>query len=294
MQLPQLLFTSRIQSQCLKRDGSRGGLCVYGMCAPSCDVLLLACGRNGLRALSLRSEQVAPRAVCTFKTYRVAFDTRTTSLLLLVERTGAATRASHWLLSLRFVANEWREVDCVATEIRDDSQVNGFAVCDSRALLASEMPHSLDLFEVSADNRVRAVGAVVLANSTPFADFACSRLDADFLVALAHYRQQQMPPAVSLQRLLGRTLEPLAVVELTQPNRLLFFGNLLLVAERYRDTNTQVVVSLLATAAGLTHQRQLLHCCCGRGVDVKQWCVADDQLVVQHNPSSDILIYTFN
>ena len=70
---------------------------VFGICYISLDEVLLACGVEGLRAISIQSEQMSSRrpAASTqsgeLLVRRVAFDRYTKTLLLLVEAPAATT-----------------------------------------------------------------------------------------------------------------------------------------------------------------------------------------------------------
>ena len=64
---------------------SKGPIGVHNLCALTDDEMLLACGAEGLHALSLRTGQLsAHQPTAVRDVYRVAFDANTDTLLLLV------------------------------------------------------------------------------------------------------------------------------------------------------------------------------------------------------------------
>ena len=121
---------------------------------------------------------------------------------------------------------------------------------------------------------------------------ACTRRDNDTLVAFSHEK------SVSLQRLasLAPRLEQIASFNRTDPTRLLFRGEFLLVAERDLAAKNYSIVSFRATGNALTESRMLLD---ARGsVYVGAWAFAGDRLVVSEWnmadwTTGDLLVYHF-
>lgn len=89
-------------------------------CALSVDEVLLTCGAAGLSALTLNTKQLAvyEPTVIHYDVYRVPFDARTDTLLLLVlplppansDWSNNTDYNMLWLVSLRCNGSEWLEV----------------------------------------------------------------------------------------------------------------------------------------------------------------------------------------
>ena len=108
----RLQLVKRIPNRNLRRTDNEN-LKVFDVCALSADEVLLACGAAGLRAVSLRTAQLAahePTAIRYMQ--RVAFDAHTDTLVLFVK---APTDEYCQLVSLRRNASEWLEVERPST-----------------------------------------------------------------------------------------------------------------------------------------------------------------------------------
>ena len=134
------------------------------LCALSADELLFACGDGSLRALLLQwlhiGQLVAREPTALPNVYRVAFDTRTDTLILLA----FAYEKWQWqLVSLRPDASEWREVQRLNTSLLAYHSLDNvvMAVCDSRVLLGGGgASATLYAFDVSAAHTLSAAGSV--------------------------------------------------------------------------------------------------------------------------------------
>ena len=264
----------------------RTSLVIWGLCALADDVLLAACGSYGLRALRLSSAQLcasdpsALKRVCS-----VALDAASGTLLLAFEAEAAAAsgaRAVVWFVSLECVADEWREVQRLQTQCTfwSDLWVGLSFAGDSRVLCGQSREDRLYAFDVSAERRLRPVGAVVFDDK--LCRFACTRLGGDSLVAIADAGRT----CVSVQRLVGAgdalRLEPLARTALAGAWNVLFSGDHLLVA-----TTSKSVVSFGVSGGGLRGPRELLGA--GAGVSLNCWCLAGGRLVVAE--LGDLVLY---
>ena len=153
---------------CCVPDESTFTIGICGLCALADDVLLAACGSYGLRALRLSSAQLCARDPSALKyefVQSAALDAASGTLLLAFVAEAAAASGARdvmSLVSLQCVADEWRV--WVGLSFADDSRV-------------------LYAFDVSAERRLRPVGAVVLDDM--ICRFACTRLGGDSLVAIA-------------------------------------------------------------------------------------------------------------
>ena len=272
----------RIPERNLSRADNEG-LFVYGMSALSADEVLLACGAAGLRAVSMHTAQLAAYEPTALQNvYRVAFDTHTDTLLLLV---WAPTDDYYQLVSLRHNASKWLEVQRIGTRMNRFFRIFNFAVCDSRVLLGDIGSDTMYVFDVNAEHTLRDAGSVNWKISAY--GVACTRRDGVTLVAFSHYT------SVSLQRLasLPLRLEPIASVDLTDPNLLLFSGDLLLVADLNRATRTYAIVSFRASDNALTERQVLLDA--EAGVDVRDWALASDRLVLWNWAPKELRVYAF-
>lgn len=279
--ISKLRLFSRIQPR-NQQSPISASLSFAAMCALSGEVLLVSRNKKGLRTLSLQSGVVSPRA--PFEMRRVtgmALDTRTDTLLL-VQRPTRPEVKFWWLASIRRV--DWYVVELLSTEFELSINIQDIVVCESRVLLGTQNYSYLRAFDVSAEHKLRPVGDVVV--NTKFRHFACTHVDADTLVAFSHQT------SVSLQRLVGLQLEPLAEIAFSQLSRLLFRGQLLLGIGWNKDRKDNIV-SFLVTGTRLNLQPQML-LDFNASVKVGHWCIAGDRLVVQDGASNDLLVYDFD
>ena len=269
-------------------------LTVYHLSALSDDVMLLACGAAGLHALSLSSNNTSPFGPADIgDVYRVVFDAYTDTLLLLVKppRAAAATgRRDYWqLVSLSREENaEWLEVQRLTTAIQvpaaEEVIALVIAVCDSRVLLAgrAELRDPLYVFDVSASHYLSHAAKVSSPNW--FYGLACARRGDETLVAFSHETE------VSLQRLESQSFKKLASVELSDPDRLLFRGHMLLVADWNKKNSTPAIKSLSAFDDSLTEK---VLCGYRSGVRTRVWALAGDRLVSSSDQKlNNLLVHT--
>ena len=121
------------------------------------------------------------------------------------------------------------------------------------------------VFDVGSDHNVRAAGSVAL--KMRFQGIACTFLDEDTLVAFSQ------ETSVSLQRLESMRLETVYQIGLNDTRRLLFFGDLLIVADK-----TGAIMSVRASDKTLTEKRVLLDA--QASVSECAWTLAGDRLVL--------------
>ena len=290
--MSRLQFVTRIPERNLRRTDTED-LDVYDMCALSADEVLLACGAAGLRVVSLHTAQLAahePTAIRDYFVSRMAFDAHSDTLLLLVRVTTDYYKGDNCqLVSLRRNASEWLEVQRIDTRISYDSSLvdaHNIAVCDSRVLLYSYEEaglNAMQVFDVSAEHKLRAAGNVTLPSDI-YEMIACTRRDGVTLVAFSN------DTSVSLLRLTSLLLhrESLTSVSLTAPRRLLFRGDLLLVADWNRDPD--MIVSFRVSGNALTERQVLLD---EAGVRVEAWALASDRLVLWNEEPEELLVYAF-
>ena len=166
------------------------------------------------------------------------------------------------------------------------------AVCGSRVLLANrDAATRLQVFDVCAERTLRDAGYVSLPNNVQnvFSHFACTRRGNDTLFAFAH------SASVSLWRLesLSMRFEGIASAELTAPDVLMFFEELLLVDIWNNTIAKHAIVSLQLSGSALTEKRVLLN---NRAdVWVGSWALADDRLVLWdlNSQPRNLRVYSF-
>ena len=256
---------------------------VLSLCALPDDVLLLACGAEGLRSVSLSSAQLSAHKLANV--YEVAFDEHTNTLLLIMRAPRADNKENvYWLVSLRRNASEWLEVMRLPTNFstRSFNVQPAISVCGSRVLLTDFK--TLYVFNVSAKHSV--IGADPLSVKKNIFSLACTRRDGETLVAFAH------SSSVSLHRLASvpLRLEWLAEVDLYEPFGLLFSGDVLLVSHTTTNTSEYAIVSLRASGNALTERRVLLDT---NDVEVDAWTLACERLVQWDFISNGLLVYAF-
>ena len=125
--LCSLYFFITVLIKCAGVDGKE----IHDVCAISNDTVLLAYGAAGLREYSLSCKQVLNHASVAIRdVHRVAFDSATDTLLLLVRQ---AKNATSWVLvTLRRGESEWIEVNRYNVSIPTGSNVDPtIAVCGS-------------------------------------------------------------------------------------------------------------------------------------------------------------------
>ena len=157
-------------------------------------------------------------------------------------------------------------------------------MCDSRVLLAGrgELWAPLHVFDVSEAHTVRHSATVRPPNW--FYGLACTRRGDDTIVAFSH------ETAVSLQWLASQRLEQLASAELSDPDKLLFRGDVLLVADWNISTGTPAIKSLSEHEGSLAAKELLGY---RSGVRTRVWALAGDRLVSSNDQNShDLLTYT--
>ena len=261
---------------------------VWSLCALPDDVLLIACGRAGLRAVSLNSTQLSAHKPPTIRNvYKVAFDKHTDTLLLIV----AYNDIMYSLVSLRRNASEWLEVMRLSTNLStDDDYAPVIAVCDSHVLLADGGNNTVYVFNVNAEHSVIRAGSVSVENE--FYRLACTRREGDTLVALAN------TSSVQLHRLTSAPLrlDMLSKVDLEypSPSGLLFFGGVLLVAH-WNNSNEYAIVSL-RVSGNLTEPRVLFNTRAYEGEYLAAvWALACERLVYWDFRSLGhrLLVYAF-
>ena len=251
------------------------------MCALSNDDVLISSYEKGLRTLSLQSGQLSPVIPCALKRVLImALDTRTYSLVLVV-RPPHPNDLYWWLVSMRRRVNEmvWDEVERLDTEIPVSTHIQDIGLCESRVLLGTQSYSYLHAFDVSTEHNLCVVG-IVLVNSS-CVHFACTRVGGDTLVAFSHKK------SVSLQRLVGLELEPLAEIASTRLKWLLFRGTLLL-ATGWNNGKNQGIQSFHILGGGLNLQPQVL-LDFNVGVEVSCWCIAGNRLIMRANTAKDLL-----
>ena len=267
--------------------------------------LLLACGRDGLRALSLRpsalpsaDKPASLRVVANRTVYRVAYDAHTITLLLIVwphpyDWTDDESRNSYWqLVSLRreTAESEWVEVDRRTTG-SNANQMPNMAVCGSRVLLGHRYYASrLQVFDVSAEHTLRDSGYLSLPNTVQnfFTHFACTRHGNDTLFAFSHYSTVSLH---RLESLLPMRFEHIASAKLTSPDMLMFCKELLLVGIWNSTITKHAIVSLQLSSSALTEKRVLLDY--RADVWLGAWTLVGDRLVLFDQNSGQLRDYSF-
>ena len=263
-------------------------LSVSSLCALSNDTVLLACPLLGLRALSLHTGHLSARDPAVVMDVRkVAYEKHTDTLLLVVK-----IAADNWqLVSLRRKnADEWLEVQRLSIDNNITSN-HHLAICGSRVMLGGKnnLKSTMYVFVVSAEHNVRAAGTVAVEDTEPFFKFACTRLGNDTLFALTHLKH------LSLMRLESQSLKHLATANFNNPSDVLFFGDLLLVADADPLEWKNNIIQLLQVSGGrLTEQRRLRDL----RADSKMgaWTLANDRLIywdMSSNAAKALIVYTF-
>lgn len=275
-ELSEFRLVTCISSCNLKRTENEW-IAVSGLHAFSDDILFFA-ACSCLRAISLRTHKLSEADPCEPKSgtarfciCNVALDAETDTLLLVL------WGYHYWLMSLRRGQTNWIKVQRHPIE-----QLDEIAVCNLQILLGNFGEDRLFIFGVNSQHRLSSLCAVVLENRYNY--FACACIDGETLVAFSHDNA-----LVTLRRLVERRIMQIACIKLTYPQRLLFRGNELLVADFNERTKSHEIVSLLATSGRLMLRGSLLPS--NASVKVWKWCLSGDRLVVWDNKSKDILVY---
>lgn len=255
------------------------------MCALSDDVLLLACGSNGIREMSLSSAQLCERDPSELiGVYNLAFNVASETLVLAVmapdDNEDDSSDEVFWLVTLHRDANKWREVQRMRTDqSASDVWVHLSFVDNSRVLFGLRGADSLHAFDMSVAHSIRAVGSIALEQ--PFEIIATTCIGNEAFVAAT----ETSGSYVSLYRLVALRLEPLARTELSNSLLILFRGDLLFVSKSKTE-----VVSFRVTGGRLIRERTFLT----DYIEPLNWCFAGNQLVVDEMEKSDLLLYAFN
>jgi hypothetical protein len=286
--LPQLRLASRIKYQKLKRTDDEA-LCICGLCALPGDMVLLACGSDPypcrVRAFSLGTNLLYPHDVCALEgVRRVAYHALSDTLLCVcVDNNDRGNDNSTCIVSLRRGAGEttWLEVNRLPTPMTWN-EIGELVVCDSRVLLAQHSgdTHRLHVFDVNEQNVLSAAGNI--DSEARFKCFACVKVGADILIAFAH------ETTVSLRRLRAFQLDLLDSFDFTEPVKLLFRGDLLLVADVNKANDTHAIMPLLTTGGRFTRLSHML-LDANNDIGIEKWCLESDRLFVWDWVSFDLL-----
>ena len=265
-------------------------LSVSSLCALSNNTVLLACPPTGLRALSLHTKLLSARdpiEPVVGNVREVAYEKRTDTLLLVVK-----VADKNWqLVSLRRKnADEWLEVQRLPIN-NSITPLPQLAICGSLVLLGGGNSYfsTMYVFDVSAEHNLSAAGTVALEDTELFRSFACTRLGNDTLFAFAYYGH------VSLKRLELQSLKHLASANFDNPYNVIFYGNLLLVANGdNKSWNKETIQLLQVSGDRLTEQRELRGL--REGIKLGAWTLVNDRLLFWDRSSEtakDLIVYTF-
>ena len=292
MNVSHLQFVTHIRKLNLSRNHNEF-LEVWGLCALSNDVLLLACGSLGLRAYSMNSSQLSPHEIVAIGDVRgVAFDPRTDTLLLLVPE---STTEKWQLVSLRGNPSNWLELMRVTIDMNVTNPYRPIiAVCNSHVLVVKLLQGDrLYVYNVSAEHSVRSAGIVPLKQPN-WSGLACKSIGDDTYVALSHY----VTSLVTLHRLVWPSptrpsLDPLANNTIHNPYWLLFLDDVLLVCSWNSTILSDAIVSIRASDGALSEKRVLLTAAAEPRIASLAWTLARNRLVISDLHSGDLLIYSF-
>ena len=279
-----LRVEARIPYRNLKRQENES-LDVTEFCSLPNDSVALSCFKDGLRAISLGNKQLCPFKHSPLKVvYRVAYDVQTDTLLLVEETLkSAGNRKIYSLVSFHHRSNNWVVVQRLPLEIFYSSELGDLLTCHSRVLLGKLGADIIDVFVLSKDHSLTSEGPILLQKE--LFRFACTRLASDTLMAFNHKE------SVSLHRLLNLQLERLAQVDLTNPQWLLFRGDLLFVADMNKSTETHAIVSCIVKGGELTYKRQVLDS--KDSIKISEWCLASNKIVAKEFKTQDLVIFAF-
>ena len=183
-----------------------------------------------------------------YESCTVAFDAHTVTLLILVT---AANKLQ--LVSLRRNASEW--LDAAPHHI-SYHKINDMVACNSHVLLTGgENQGTLFVFDVNVapPHTLRDAGS--LPQQTAIYALACTRATTK----RSSHLQKQTQCLCTGSRHAHSSSSPIVDLIWVYPNRLLFRGELLLVADMNSAiTGSHTIVSFRATGNALTEQRVLL------------------------------------
>ena len=280
-----LRVEARIPYRNLKRQENES-LDVTELCSLPKDSIALSCFKDGLRAISLGNKQLCPFKHSPLKVvYRVAYDMQTDTLLLVEETLKTAgNQKIYSLVSFHHRSKDWVVIQRLPLEIFYSLELGDLVTCNSRVLIGRLGEDIIYVFVLSKDHSLNSEGPILLQQQELFR-FACTRLDTDTLVAFNHKK------SVSLHRLVSLQLERLAQVDLTNPQWLLFRGDLLFVADMNKSTETHAIVSYIVKGGELTQESQVLDSkdC----IKISEWCLASNKIVAKEFKTQDLVIFAF-
>ena len=215
---------------------------MYDAFAISDDTVLLAYGAAGLRVFLLSSKKVSSQPPAAIRdVYRVAYDSATDTLVLLVRPENSATRKYWVLVTMQSRGSKWIEVARYNTTISPESDLN-IAVCGTQGIYspyAKGAENTARWFRITAErtlddwtlysfpSSIHGLACIVSGGNTEFA-FA-------FESEVIAYMSDPGP---------GKLKESWRVA-LNAPLRLLFYGHKKLLVTRWNsDTNTHDILSL--------------------------------------------------
>ena len=248
-------------------------------------------GSDGLWSYSSQTRQFSEiRITPTPNVLRVAFDTRTDTLLLLQLVLHADDAPyyeelrlnDYYLVALGQDKNtstsKWTEIHRLKVDLLVDDAEPDLTAFNSLIFLGGGYERKLYLFGVTPEHRLHLHSYDTVPHK--FYGLACTRLGKDMLVAFAHER------SVSLHRLVSDfplKFEQRNVVFIGAPRRLLFCKDLLLVSDWKWITRSHNILSLRASGGALVEQQMLFETE-RAGADYRHlsWAFVGNKLILFH------------
>ena len=289
------IFVRRIPKQTLVRTGDKTNPYIRGMSYNSAsDELFLADSDNGVvRAMRVRDNAGDLRSV-----YRAPNDTTpeiisvchmsdSDTLLVCSYKHSPHRKDVNWLVALSRNGSEWRETHRLQI---DEPGVISCALSDSRVLIGKDVSMYMELFRVESGLRIARLHSIHVPKMYEWFSATSTR---DTLVAMSYPKHDFNPygdNSMRLHRLRGDRLEKLALIQLKNPDRLLWFADRLLVADYDSEKNAHAVIELEVSDTRLERRREAI--ATSEKISVQRLCAVNDELAIV-DQNNDILLYSF-
>ena len=259
---------------------------VYDVCAISNDTVLLAYGAAGLRAFSLSKNEVSSRAPAAIRdVYRVAFDSATDTLVLLVRPPDATNCRDNWILvTMRRSASEWIEVQRYDPLLSPASEPE-FVLCGTHGIFVERGMNERTLFNVNAYHTLEDWR--YSRASLPINGLACAVSESNNMEVAFAFESE-----VSVWRRNPPQFTRLWGFNVPAPRRLLFYGHKkLLVTHWNSGTRTYDIVSMRESGSPATMNKHPILLPNNARFLVRSWTLAGRKIVLVDQNSNGLFSF---
>ena len=158
------------------------------------------------------------------------------------------------------------------------------ALSDSRVLIGERVSTYMELFRVESGPRIARLHRIHVTEQYCSFSATCT---SDTLVAMSYNSDN----SVRLHRLRGDRLQELAHIQLSNPYKLMWLADRLLVTDRDSEKNADAVIELEVSDTRLERRREII--ATSEKIFVQILCAVNDELAIFDSNSRHILLYSF-